>query len=229
MVSMASKRDYYEVLGVQKDASPDQIKKAYKKLAIANHPDRNPGDEAAVVRFKEAAEAFEILSDADKRARYDRFGHAGVSGNGAGPQFRDVSDIFDAFGDLFDGFGMFGEVAAARRTAAHRGNHLRSSITIDLLEAANGCTRTLEITRRETCATCQRQRRASPAPSHRLATIAAAADESFMRKGFFRVQTTCPACQGSGQVVRDKCADCSGSGTQMQKLEAGSESSTRRR
>src|SRR5580698_8836196 len=142
MVSMAAKRDYYEVLGVQKDATPDQIKKAYKKLAIGNHPDRNPGDEAAVARFKEAAEAFEVLSDDQKRARYDRFGHAGVSGNG-GPQFRDVSDIFDAFGDLFEGFGMFGE-GQRRGGRAHRGSHLRSSITIDLLEASNGCERTLE-------------------------------------------------------------------------------------
>src|SRR5579872_820023 len=99
MVSMASKRDYYEVLGVEREASAEQIKEAYKKLANANHPDRNPGDEAAVTRFKEVSEAFKILKDPEKRARYDRFGHAGVSGNG-GAQFTDVADIFDAFGDL---------------------------------------------------------------------------------------------------------------------------------
>jgi molecular chaperone DnaJ len=152
MVSMASKRDYYEVLGVAKDASPDQIKKAYTKAATANHPDRNPGDEAAVVRFKEAAEAYDVLSDANKRGRYDRFGHAGVSGNG-GPQFADISDIFNAFGDLFgDNLGMFGD--GRRGGRAHRGGHLRSSITIDLLEAARGCSRTIEIRRHETCVTC---------------------------------------------------------------------------
>jgi molecular chaperone DnaJ len=213
MVSMASKRDYYEVLGVQKDASPDQIKKAYKKLAIANHPDRNPGDEVAVLRFKEAAEAFEVLSDDQKRARYDRFGHAGVSGNG-GPQFRDVSDIFDAFGDLFEGFGMFGE-GQRRGGRAHRGSHLRSSITIDLLEASNGCERTLEITRREACATCHGSG-ARPGTKPQTCDYCGGRGRVVHAQGFFRVQTTCPACQGSGQVVREKCVDCSGSGTQMQ-------------
>jgi molecular chaperone DnaJ len=216
MVSMASKRDYYEVLGVQKDASPEQIKKAYKKLAITNHPDRNPGDESAVVRFKEAAEAFEILSDADKRARYDRFGFAGVSGNGGGPQFRDVSDIFDAFGDLFDGFGMFNEGGRRGGPRAHRGNHLRSSITIDLLEAASGCTRTLEITRRETCATCQGSG-ARPGTKPQTCDYCGGRGRVVHAQGFFRVQTPCPACQGSGQVVREKCNDCGGSGTQMRK------------
>src|SRR5580658_7777823 len=216
MVSMASKRDYYEVLGVQRDASPDQIKKAYKKLAIANHPDRNPGDEAAVVRFKEAAEAFEILNDADKRARYDRFGFAGVSGNGGGPQFRDVSDIFDAFGDLFDGFGMFGDGARRGGPRAHRGNHLRSSTTIDLLEAANGCTRTLDVTRRETCETCGGSG-AKPGTKPQTCDYCSGRGRVVHAQGFFRVQTTCPACQGSGQVVREKCTGCGGTGTQMQK------------
>lgn len=214
MVSMASKRDYYEVLGVQRDAIPEQIKKAYKKLAIANHPDRNPGDEAAVDRFKESAEAFEVLSDPQKRSRYDRFGHAGVAGNGAGTQFRDVSDIFDAFGDLFDGFGMFGD-GQRRGGRAHRGSHLRSSVTVDLLEAASGCTRILEITRREKCATCQGTgARAGTKPQ--TCDYCGGRGRVLHSQGFFRVQTTCPACQGSGQVVREKCADCGGTGTQMQ-------------
>src|SRR5688572_29263190 len=113
MVSMASKRDYYEVLDVPRDARAEQIKKAYKKLALANHPDRNPGDADAITRFKEAAEAFDVLSDPDKRSRYDRFGHAGVSG-GNGGGFNDVGDIFDAFGDLFEGFGFFGGQRAQR-------------------------------------------------------------------------------------------------------------------
>jgi molecular chaperone DnaJ len=212
MVSMASKRDYYEVLGVQKDASPEQIKKAYKKLAIANHPDRNPGDEAAVARFKEAAEAFEVLSDDQKRARYDRFGHAGVSGNG-GPQYRDVSDIFDAFGDLFEGFGMFGE-GQRRGGRAHRGSHLRSSITIDLLEASTGCERTLEITRREACVTCHGSG-ARPGTKPQTCDYCGGRGRVVHAQGFFRVQTTCPACQGTGQVIREKCVDCGGSGTRM--------------
>jgi molecular chaperone DnaJ len=212
MVSMASKRDYYEVLGVERDASPEQLKKAYKKLAIANHPDRNPGDEGAVARFKESAEAFEVLNDPQKRSRYDRFGHAGVAGNG-GPQFTDVSDIFDAFGELFDGFGMFGD-GQRRSGRAQRGSHLRSSVTIDLLEAARGCTRTLEVSRRETCATCHGTgARAGSKPQ--TCDYCGGRGRVVHSQGFFRVQTTCPACQGSGHVVRDKCADCGGTGTQM--------------
>src|SRR5262249_34986301 len=145
MVSMASKRCYYEVLEISRESRSEEIKKAYKKLALANHPDRNPGDQEAVARFKEAAEAFEVLNDPDKRARYDRYGHAGVSGNGAG--FSDVSDIFEAFGDLFEGFGFFGGGRSGRGNRAGRGEHLRSSVTIELLEAASGCTREITIKR----------------------------------------------------------------------------------
>ena len=103
---MAAQRDYYEVLGVAKNASPEELKKAYKKLALKYHPDRNPGDEEAIGKFKEASEAFEVLNDTDKRARYDRMGHAGVKGAGGGGGFNDVNDIFSAFGDLFEGFGF---------------------------------------------------------------------------------------------------------------------------
>src|SRR5579863_46496 len=212
MVSMASKRDYYEVLGVERNASPEQIKKAYKKLAIANHPDRNPGDEGAVARFKEAAEAFEILNDADKRARYDRFGHAGVSGNG-GPQFADISDIFDAFGDMFEGFGMFGN-GGRRGGRATRGSHLRSSITIELLEAAQGCSRTLEIRRHEACATCHGSG-AKPGTKPQTCDYCGGRGRVLHAQGFFRVQATCPACHGNGHIVREKCPDCGGSTTQV--------------
>src|SRR5262245_28427649 len=104
MTAMASQRDYYEVLGVERAASPEQVKRAYRKLAAANHPDRNPGDEAAVERFKEAAEAFDVLGDTEKRALYDRYGHEAFSRNGRGAGFQDVNDIFSAFGDLFEGF-----------------------------------------------------------------------------------------------------------------------------
>lgn len=211
MVSMASKRDYYEVLGVAKDASPEQIKKAYKKAANANHPDRNPGDEEAVVRFKEVAEAFAVLSDANKRGRYDRFGHAGVSGNG-GPQFSDISDIFDAFGEMF-GDSVFGD-GRARGGRAHRGSHLRSSITIDLLEAARGCTRTLEIRRHVSCETCQGSG-AKPGTKPQTCDYCGGRGRVMHTQGFFRVQTTCPGCHGSGRVVRERCGDCSGSGLQM--------------
>ena len=151
MATMASKRDYYEVLDVPRDAPVEQIKKAYKKLALANHPDRNPGDEEAIVRFKEAAEAFDVLNDPQKRSRYDRFGHAGVSGNGGG--FNDVSDIFEHFGDLFESFGLFGG-RTPRGSRARRGDSLRTSVTIELLEAASGCARELTVEREQLCPTC---------------------------------------------------------------------------
>jgi len=211
MVSMAAKRDYYEILGVAKDASPDQIKKAYKKAGKANHPDLNPGDESAVARFKEVAEAFDVLSDPNKRSRYDRFGHAGVSGNG-GPQFTDVSDILEAFGGMFDLGDMFGE-GRSRGGRAQRGSHLRASVTIDLLEAAQGCTRTLEVRRRETCQTCHGTG-AKPGTKPLTCDYCGGRGRVMHTQGFFRVQTTCPGCHGTGRVIREHCADCSGSGTQ---------------
>lgn len=212
---MASKRDYYEVLGVSRTATAEEIKKAYKKLALANHPDRNPGDPEAVARFKEAAEAFEVLSDADKRARYDRFGHAGVSGNG-GAGFRDVGDIFEAFGDLFEGFGFFGGGRTrARGTRAARGESLAASVTIDLLEAARGCTRELEIQRRETCSNCHGSG-ARPGTAPERCDYCRGHGQVVQSQGFFRIQTTCPACRGQGTVIRDKCPRCQGSGREVQ-------------
>jgi len=209
MVSMASKRDYYEVLDVPRDASDDSIRKAYKKLALANHPDRNPGDEEAVVRFKEAAEAFEVLGDREKRARYDRYGHAGVSGNG-GASFHDVGDIFEAFGDLFEGFGFFGGRSQSRG-GSRRGEHLQTAVTIDLLEAASGCSRKIEIRRHELCGTCHGSG-ARPGSAPETCDYCAGHGRVVQSQGFFRVQTTCPACGGRGTVIREKCSDCGGSG-----------------
>src|SRR5438309_1974633 len=138
MVQMASKRDYYEVLGVERSAAGKQIAEAYRKLAIRYHPDKNPGDEEAIVRFKEAAEAFEILSDSDKRARYDRYGHAGVDGAGGAPHFSDVNDIFAAFGDIF-GDSVFGDIfGGSRGRRSQKGADVRCDVTLDLLEAARG-------------------------------------------------------------------------------------------
>lgn len=210
MVSMASKRDYYEVLGVSRDAAPEDIKRAYRKLAVANHPDRNGGDAAAVERFKEATEAFEVLSNPDKRARYDRFGHAGVSGANGGAGFQDVSDIFEAFGDLFEGFG-FSPRTGRRRTRARQGDSLQTPLTIDLLEAARGCTRTLEIRRNEICETCQGSG-ARPGTTPDRCDYCGGMGQVVQSQGFFRVQTTCPACRGSGTVIREKCVDCHGAG-----------------
>jgi molecular chaperone DnaJ len=210
---MASTRDYYEILGVSKSAAAEEIKKAYKKLALANHPDRNPDDPEAIGRFKEAAEAFEVLGDQNKRSRYDRFGHAGVAGgNGRSAGFNDVSDIFDAFGDLFEGFGFsFSGNRGSRGGRASRGASLQTSLTIKLEEAASGCTREIELKRHETCTTCQGTG-AKPGTTPQKCDYCGGHGQVVQSRGFFRVQTTCPACRGEGTVIREKCEDCSGAG-----------------
>lgn len=208
---MATKRDYYEVLGVEKTSSDDEIKRAYRKLAAKHHPDRNPGDEASVTAFKEAAEAFDVLSNPDKRARYDRFGHAGVDGaaGGGGAGFGDVGDIMDAFGDMFgDFFGGGRKGSGGAR--ARRGNSLQTSLTIDLLDAAVGCSRDLEIDKHVSCVTCNGTG-AKPGTKPTTCDYCGGRGQVVQSQGFFRVQTTCPGCRGQGQIVRDKCTDCRGS------------------
>ena len=163
---MPSQRDYYESLGVEKSASAEEIKKAYKKLALKYHPDRNPGDEEAIEKFKEAAAAYDVLSDADKRARYDRFGHAGVNGpGGGGPQFQDMGDIFEHFGDLFEGFGLGGGRKRSRG-GVQRGSDLKASVTIDLKQASTGLEKEIDIPRKKSCA----RSRAGRLPSSSSAT-----------------------------------------------------------
>ena len=176
---MAAKRDYYEVLGVGKKAAPEEIKRAYRKAAAANHPDRNPGDESAVERFKEAAEAFDVLGDEHKRELYDRYGHdAFARAGGRQPGFNDVNDIFGAFGEMFEGLfgGSMGGRGGGRRPT--RGESLRTAIELDLREAAFGCTRNVEIEREELCPTC---------------------DGSGAKPG--STPETCSYCGGRGQVV----------------------------
>lgn len=213
MPAMATQRDFYEVLGVAKDAAPEDIKKAYRKAAAAHHPDRNPGDAAAVERFKEAAEAFEVLGDADKRAAYDRFGHAGVSGRGGAQQFHDVNDIMGAFGDMFE--GLFGGQTGGQRRGgqrrAQRGDNLRCTILIDLRDAALGCPRTVEIERHELCATCDGSG-AKPGSTPELCNYCGGRGQIVQAQGFFRVQATCPACKGQGRIVRERCVKCGGNG-----------------
>ena len=223
---MAAQRDYYEVLGVAKNASPEELKKAYKKLALKYHPDRNPGDEEALGKFKEASEAFEVLNDTDKRARYDRMGHAGVKGAGGGGGFHDVNDIFSAFGDLFEGFGFqFGGSSSGGggggrrggRAGATRGESLQATVRIDLPEAFNGCKRELRITRHESCDTCQGSGcKAGSAPS-KCATCGGQG-QVIQSQGFFRFQTACPACRGRGTVVKDSCGSCNGQGRIMKEV-----------
>jgi len=210
MAVMATKRDYYEVLGVVKSASVEEIKKAYRKEALANHPDRNPGDAEAEQRFKEAAEAFEILGDTEKRARYDRYGHAGVQGLGGGAGFTDINDIFDSFGDLLGGIFGGGRPGGGGRRPT-RGRSLRTRVTVSLLEAAKGCTRELEIRRQEECQTCDGTG-AKPGSVAQPCDYCGGRGQVVQSQGFFRIQTNCPACNGEGVIIRDKCGDCGGSG-----------------
>ncbi|MCR9198466.1 MAG: molecular chaperone DnaJ [Planctomycetaceae bacterium] len=210
-----SQRDYYEVLGVSRTASTAEIKKAYRKLALKYHPDRNQGDDEAVGKFKEASEAFDVLSDDTKRSRYDQFGHAGVSGAGSrGGGFHDVNDIFSAFGDIFEGFGFGGGGQSRSRGGGRRGASLETTVVLDLPEAAAGCQRVLEINRRETCDTCSGSG-AKPGSKPVVCSMCGGAGQVVQSQGFFRVQKACPACHGEGQSVSNPCQDCSGSGRRM--------------
>jgi molecular chaperone DnaJ len=205
-----AKRDYYEVLGLAKNASSQDVKSAYRKLAQKYHPDRNPGDTEAEERFKEAAEAYAVLSDADKRQRYDRFGHQGVSGVGAGgfdPSiFADFSDIL---GDFF-GFG-FGGGRRGGQSGMTRGADLRYDLTLSFEEAAFGTETSLRIPRLESCPKCSgtgSKGGAAPAPC----SACGGRGQVRFTQGFFTVARTCPQCQGEGRVVTDPCADCKGEG-----------------
>jgi molecular chaperone DnaJ len=219
MATMSAKRDYYEVLGVAKAASAKDIADAYRKLAIKYHPDKNPGDADAVAKFKEAAEAFEVLHDTDKRSRYDRFGHAGVNGPG-GHQFNDVSDIMEAFGDIFGG-GLFGDLFGGQRRGGRRqvrqGGDVGCDIELDLLEAAVGVTKTIEFERHEKCPDCQGSG-AKPGTSPQTCTYCQGRGQVIQASGFIRVQTTCPACRGVGVTVKDPCPKCRGGGYELKKV-----------
>ncbi|MCA9031609.1 MAG: molecular chaperone DnaJ [Planctomycetaceae bacterium] len=209
---MASQRDYYEVLGVSKSASASEIKKAYKTLARKYHPDRNQGDDEATEKFKEAAEAYAILSDEDKRARYDRFGHAGVQGGAGGPGgagFQDINDIFAQFGGLFG--DMFGGGGRRRQGGPARGSDLKTSVTIDLVTAAKGYKAELEITRKCIGSHCKGSG-AEPGTTPEICDYCGGEGQVTQAQGFFRIQTPCPACRGQGRVIRHKCNTCYGSG-----------------
>lgn len=214
MKTMADKRDYYEVLGVERSATTDEISIAYRKLALQYHPDRNPGDDDAVVRFKEAAEAFEVLSHEDKRARYDRFGHSGVEGGA--PHFHDVSDIFSAFGDIF-GQGIFGDLFGGRGQRVNRGSDIRSDVTIDLLEAARGTSKVVRFMRHAVCETCSGSG-AKPGTRPEPCRYCGGRGRVVQSTGIFSLQSTCPACHGSGQLIKDPCNDCRGSGYVQRKV-----------
>ncbi|WP_332812975.1 molecular chaperone DnaJ [Ramlibacter sp.] len=213
---MATKRDYYEVLGVPKNASEEEIKKAYRKLAMKFHPDRNQGDAAkdAEVRFKEAKEAYEMLSDADKRAAYDQYGHAGVDPNmrgpGAGPE--GFGGFAEAFGDIFgDIFGQARGGGARGGRQVYRGNDLSYAMEVTLEEAAAGKEAQIRIPTWDPCDTCHGSG-AKPGTQAKPCGTCHGAGVVQMRQGFFSVQQTCPTCRGAGKIIPEPCPTCHGQG-----------------
>ena len=215
------KRDYYEILGISKSASADEIKKAYRKVAMQYHPDRNAGDKAAEEKFKEAAEAYEVLSDADKKSQYDRFGHAGLKNNGRGGFGNmNTEDIFSQFGDVFgdDIFGSFfggGSRGGGRRSHGARGSNLRVKIKLNFEEIANGATKTIKVKKYVSCNTCNGT---GAKDKGGVQTCSTCGGSGQVRKvtntflGQMQTVTTCPGCNGEGTTITSKCTSCRGEG-----------------
>jgi molecular chaperone DnaJ len=211
-----SKRDFYEILGVERGASEPDLKKAYRKLALECHPDRNPDDAEAEERFKEVSEAYAVLSDQEKRARYDRFGHAGVGGPGAGHPGGDFGDLGnfgdlfnDLFGDIFGGPG--GGRGGSRRGRGQRGADLRYNLEIDLLDVLNGCEPSIKIPKMTRCKTCSGSGAAEGSKPARCGRCEGAGQLAF-QQGFFRVNRPCDTCGGAGEIITNPCTKCRGAG-----------------
>ncbi|HEX8515407.1 MAG TPA: molecular chaperone DnaJ [Bacteroidia bacterium] len=217
-----SKRDYYEILEVSRNASADEIKKAYRKMAIKYHPDKNPGDKAAEEKFKEAAEAYEILSNAEKKQRYDQYGHAGVGGNsgfgGGGGGFggMNMDDIFSQFGDVFGGHfggGGFGGGRGGRRV--NRGSNLRVKVKLTLEEVANGVEKKIKVNKFVSCKPCNGSGAQNGSAKNTCSTCRGTGQITRMTQtilGAMQTSSTCPACGGEGQTITDKCKSCHGEG-----------------
>ena len=237
------KRDYYEVLGVSKDADGTVIKKSYRKLAVQFHPDKNPDDPEAEDKFKELGEAYEVLMDDDKRAAYDRYGHAAFEGGGmgGGGGFHDAADIFRSVfgggggggGSIFD--DLFGGGRRSRDSSGRqRGSDLRYDLEITLEEAAKGIERELELEKAEGCDECDGTGSASDAGT-KTCEMCGGHGQVISARGFFQVQQTCPTCNGSGQIIKDPCKKCGGEGRANKKtrikirIPAGIDSGTRLR
>lgn len=218
-----SKRDFYEVLGVAKNATKDEIKKSYRKLALKYHPDRNQDNKEAEDKFKEAAEAYEVLSDEEKKAQYDRFGHDGLRGGGfGGGGGSSMEDIFSNFGDIFGGRGggggggsifddFFGGGGGGGQRRQQKGASLRCQISITFLEAATSCTKTISLNRNENCEPCKGSG-AKAGTSPITCPVCNGGGEVTQSQGFFSVRTTCPKCHGNGKKIESPCPSCSGSG-----------------
>ncbi|HVG11641.1 MAG TPA: molecular chaperone DnaJ [Flavisolibacter sp.] len=218
-----AKRDYYEVLGVSKGAAADEIKKAYRKVAMQYHPDRNPGDKAAEEKFKEAAEAYEVLSDGDKKAQYDRFGHAGVRSAAGGSQGGpNMEDIFSQFGDVFgeDVFGSFfggqrGGGGGQRRSRGSRGSNLRIKLKLNFEEIAKGVSKNIKVKKYVGCSTCSGSGAKDKNSVQNCGTCGGSGQVRKVTSTFLgqmQTVTTCPTCNGEGSTVTNKCGSCKGEG-----------------
>ncbi len=206
---MAEKRDYYEVLGVEKNASEGDLKSAYRKLALKYHPDRNPGDKQAEDNFKEASEAYEVLRDPQKRNIYDQFGHQGLEGSGFSG-FGGFDDIFSSFGDIFEDFFGFGSRRRSR-TRARRGADLRYDLSLDFMDAAFGTENEIELNKTETCPECAGSG-ARPGTEPETCRQCQGVGQVSRSQGFFTVRTTCHVCKGSGRTIPNPCRKCGGGG-----------------
>lgn len=219
-----SNRDYYEILGVTRAATEVEIKSSYRRLAMKYHPDKNPGDKEAEEKFKEAAEAYEILTDPNKRSRYDQFGHAGMRGAGFEHGFNNVNDIFTHFSDIFGGGSIFDEIfgtgGSRRHTGRHkqhgiRGNDLKINLRLTLEEIAEGVEKTLKVKRHEKCSHCNGSGAKSSGGTEECASCRGSGEVRTVSRSMFgqfvNIQV-CPACNGEGRVIKEKCQHCSGEG-----------------
>lgn len=215
------KKDYYDILGVPKDASNDSIKSAYRKAALKFHPDRNPGDHSAEERFKEASEAYEVLSNSEKRSVYDRFGHQGLSGQGF-HGFQDVNDIFSSFGSIFEEFfgfsDPFGGTRRGRRAGGRgkRGADLQYELVLSFEESVFGVEKEIEFERATPCKTCNGTK-AKPGSEPVTCKTCNGYGQVRQSQGFFSIQTTCPHCYGEGTTIKEVCPACRGKGVSMEK------------
>lgn len=223
---MATKRDYYEILGVSKAATDEELKKSYRKLALKFHPDRNPNDKDAEEKFKEAAEAYEILSNKEKRARYDQFGHAGVDGQGFGSSGAgmNMDDIFSMFGDIFggrggfggfSGFGGFGSERTRAGSRVNKGSSLRIKIKLTLEDIEKGIEKKIKVNKYVTCNECHGSGAKKGSETTTCSTCHGAGYVTQVQRtilGNMQTQTTCPTCQGEGKIIKDKCTVCRGDG-----------------
>ena len=229
---MPGKRDYYEVLGVRRDASDSELKAAYRKLALQFHPDRNPNDKSAEEKFKEAAEAYEVLRDPQKRQIYNAYGHQGLEGAGFSG-FGGFEDIFSSFGDIFEDFFGFGG-RQRPRTRQGRGADLRYDLSLDFMDAAFGVETSIDLQKYENCVNCGGEGTEAGTRPERCPQCGGSGQVG-RSQGFFTIRTTCPQCRGNGQIITNPCKSCSGAGkvldhkTVSVKIPAGVDSGSRLR